>query len=70
MIDKEREFLVAAVTTVTATFMVFAEDEEDAKEQVESALVTGPHSFDFNIDVPNAQDVRDEGWDVTDVRQE
>jgi len=65
---EEQEFTVTATTTITAVFTVYAESEDDARDQVEDALVVGDHAFDFNVDVPNASEVSDDGWDVLDVK--
>jgi len=66
---EEKEFTVTASTNITATFTVYAEDEDDARDQVENALVTGKHNFDFGVDVPQGESVEDDGWSVSDVAE-
>jgi hypothetical protein len=65
----DKQFKVTATTTITATFEAWAEDEESAKFDVENALVTGEHNFDFGVDVNDAINVSDTGWDVSDVEE-
>src|SRR5262245_1272073 len=52
----EREFNVTATTTITATFLVYAEDEDDAREQVADALPIGGFDFGVNVDAMEADD--------------
>jgi len=65
----DKQFRVKATTTITATFEVWAEDEESAKFDVEDAIVIGPHAFDFGVEVSDASDVEDSGWMVFDVEE-
>jgi hypothetical protein len=65
----DKQFKVTATTTIQATFEVWAEDEESAKFDVEDALVTGQHAFEFGVDVNDATNVSDTGWDVSDVEE-
>jgi len=64
---EERGFKVTASTTITATFIVYAESEEDAHDLVSEALVVHKHAFDYNVEVPNAAQASDDGWDVHEV---
>jgi hypothetical protein len=63
----EREFIVQASATIDASFTVWAEDEDDARSQVENAVVTGKHAFDFSVRVDDAIKLNINGWDVLDV---
>ena len=67
--EEEKEYRITATTTVTAVFTVYAESEEDAKDQVELAAVTGNHAFDFALQSPDAVEIRDDGWDVSEVAE-
>ena len=64
---EEREFKIVATTTVTATFSVWAESEDEARDLVNEAQVTGRHAFDYRIDVPDATHVDADDWDVSTV---
>lgn len=66
---EDKEFKVTATVTITATFDVLADDEEDAKFKVEDALVTGNHNVEFGVEVDDGYDVRDGGWDVVSVEE-
>lgn len=64
MSDDERQFRVVAAKTVTATFNVYAEDEDDARFQVENAV-----GMDYEVDVSDALNVSHDEWDVSDVSE-
>jgi len=66
-VSEEKEFRVTASTTITATFVVYAESEEDAKDEVESAVLLGAHAFDYSVSVSDAEEVGDTGWQVEDI---
>jgi len=63
--SEEKEFHVTATTTIVATFLVYAESEEEAQEIVADAAPTGPHAFDYTVN--DAIEVSDDGWDVATV---
>jgi len=65
--NDEHEYRVTATTTVTATFTVWAESEQDATDLVSEANVTGQYAFDYRIDVPDADHVDAEAWDAHTV---
>jgi hypothetical protein len=60
--DDQREFTVVATKTVTATFSVYADDDDDARFQIENAVGT-----DWAVDCSDALKFTQEDWDVSDV---
>jgi len=60
--EQEKEFIVVAYKTVTKRFSVYADDEEDARFQVENP---GPGDFGFD----DGEDVDQEDWNVTDIEE-
>lgn len=64
MSDEEHVFKVIASRTVEATFEVYAEDEDDARDQVENP----PHMM-YDVSVSDAMSVIMDEWDVTDIEE-
>jgi len=64
---EEKEWQVTASTTLTATFLVWAETEEEARELVTDALVAGRHAMDYRVEVPDAIHVDADDWDAHTV---
>ena len=62
---EEKEFIVVAVATITSTFTVYAESEEDAKDLVTDGDPT--EGFDYRIE--DADETKSDGWDVVDVKE-
>jgi hypothetical protein len=62
--DDPREFTVVATKTVTATFSVYADDEDDARFQVENAS-----GSDYAVDCSDALKFTQEDWDASDVTE-
>jgi len=60
----EREWRVTASQTVTAEFIVWAEDEDEAREQIVDAW-----GSDFELSCSDASKLDADGWDVTDVSE-
>lgn len=64
MSDDERVFIITASKTITAKFEVYADDEEDARFDVEN-----PAPMSFEVSVSDALSVEQDEWDVTDVEE-
>lgn len=64
MSDEEHVFTVVATKTITATFEVYAEDEEDARDQVET-----PAHMTFEVAVSDAMKVEQDDWDVSSIEE-
>ena len=62
--DEEHVFMVVATKTITATFEVYAEDEDDARFQVE----TPPH-MTFEVTVSDAMKLEQDDWDVSTIEE-
>ena len=64
MSDEERVFKVIASKAITATFEVYAEDEDDARFQVET-----PAPMSYEVNVSDALALDQDEWDVSTVEE-
>lgn len=64
-IEEDRVFRVVATKSITATFKVYADDEDDARFQVENPV----DSYSFGVDVNDAEHVSEDEWDVSTIEE-
>jgi hypothetical protein len=63
MSNEEHQFKVIATKTITATFDVYAEDEDEARDEIEMAV----HGYD--VIVSDAVDLVEDEWDVSTIEE-
>jgi hypothetical protein len=63
--DEDKVFTVVATKTITGTFEVYADDEDDARFQVENPA----DSFTFGVTVSDAMNVTEDEWDVSTIEE-